>query len=187
MELYLLAGALQTQFFAGPATAKEMAAGPGGSGAPGRHGSGGVAGLGVEESGGASGVGFVLLEERMLRRVVHCLLAGQHHTAAIVACQCFSPPDYASAIQLAQEHAAVLTPRYMGYLWEIPVLEKLIAASAGGSNHKALLRQIQDPELNEFNPKEFRHAHVCVLKMCFFAALFADLGSRAGAVASVHL
>jgi len=192
LAMYLYGGAVQTGFFRDPLpvtrTAGQGSANPG-------------AGLGrsqlpfpvlpgwgsVDMACGTMGQapgGFILLEERMLRRVVHCLLAGHHATAAIVACQCFVPPDYASAINLASERSPHLTTPYMAYLWEIPVIEKLLHVTGrepGGVRKAALLSVMQNPALNEFNPKEMRHAHAGNLKRSFFQALFADLGLSAGA------
>ena len=74
----------------------------------------------------------------------------------------------------------MLNSDYFPYLWEIPILEKLIYLTSSELHQqkkRALIQVIQNPELNEFNSKESKQACVSVLKMNFFKALFIDLGS----------
>lgn len=160
LQHYLLAGALQTCFFSGGA----------------QHANSVVAKWGTEEALRS----FVLLEDRVLRRLLHCLLACHHATAALVLCQCLNPPDYTLAFAHIHDKPAMLASDYFRYLWEIPILEKLIHLTSTAQDQQKksiLIRVIQNPELNEYNSKEFKQACVTVLKMNFFKALFIDLGS----------
>lgn len=158
LQHYLLAAALQTSFFS---TRSEN-------------------GVIVKRGSEDSAQSLVLLEDKMLPRVVHCLVACKNYTAAIVLCQCFNPPDYASAFAYAQNSPGLLSTEYFRYLWEVPILERLIQITSHANDEvkkTALMRVIQNPELNEFNSKETRQAYTAVLKTNFFKALFMDIGS----------
>jgi len=155
IQHYMLAGALQSHCFTGEPDS--------------------VVDWGQEESLRT----FVLLDEKNIRRLVHCLLACKKITAALVLCQCFNPPDCTSAIAFIPEDPSLLNTYYFDHLWEIPILEKLMQVSSSAGDQvrvKALQSVLENPVLNEYNPREVRMACETQLKVAFFKTLLIEVG-----------
>eukprot|EP01114_Cavostelium_apophysatum_P003970 TRINITY_DN14100_c0_g1_i1.p1 TRINITY_DN14100_c0_g1~~TRINITY_DN14100_c0_g1_i1.p1 ORF type:complete len:604 (-),score=154.45 TRINITY_DN14100_c0_g1_i1:8-1633(-) len=113
----------------------------------------------------------------VVKRLTFALQSTKASLQAAILCQFGSPVDYNLAFQFLQDNVLNIDPSYCQYIWELPILELLLATySKTGDERRcsSLIHLITRPELNQYNAAEAREIFVDRVKMNFLKQLSSE-------------
>ncbi|PRP78481.1 hypothetical protein PROFUN_13658 [Planoprotostelium fungivorum] len=99
----------------------------------------------------------------VVKRLSASLVAVREFVPAMVFYQFLGPVDYTRLFSIVQDHFSLLDPTWFPYIWEVPVLESLIAIYAKTRDEKKLSllnHLISNAALNQHNSPETRENYV---------------------------
>eukprot|EP00656_Telonema_subtile_P057123 TRINITY_DN931_c0_g1_i27.p1 TRINITY_DN931_c0_g1~~TRINITY_DN931_c0_g1_i27.p1 ORF type:complete len:680 (-),score=123.55 TRINITY_DN931_c0_g1_i27:118-2157(-) len=118
----------------------------------------------------------------MLRKLTLCTTALEMHSATLVLCQLCKPPDLVAADKLlSQVPVEYLDESYFGYVWHLPILERLmhICANAGSQSRvNVLLYEFRDPAANQWNHSKLHAVLESAKRDNLIRALFRNMLAR---------
>lgn len=118
-----------------------------------------------------------LFSVNTLRRMINCLRSLQATSQAIVLSQMIPMGDCSSVYRMILAQPQTLNSKYFKYLWEVPLLEVLVAVYKKRKDEdkaSALIQILRKPEINQNNPAHIQKQITSKLAACFLRELFRD-------------